>query len=401
MIAVPLAVGVGVFALLLAGRSGPEQTPVVERRPAVRVIEVPATTVVPYARGYGVVNPSKVWEAVAEVSGQVVEMHPKLKRGRIFLADTVLARIDPIDYDIAVAQIEADIQSTQAELAELEVKESNTRASLAIEEDALQLGQRELERNRRLVDTGTISRSAFEEQERNVLALRQSVQSQQNALSLFPVERRLLAARLVRNEAERRRARLDLERTTIRLPFDGRIAELNVERTEYIRQGEVLAVVDGIDVAEVEAQIPIARMQGLLQPPAQTPIELGPGVVEKVLGLTATVWLKDLQIQWPGRVTRVSDTIDLQTRTVGVIVEVDDPYRQARPGVRPPLVKGMFVEVSLWGKPQEDVLVVPRAAVHGGRVYVVGEDSRLELRDCGRGPGSGRFRGRKGGAPGG
>ena len=67
MIAVPLAVGVGIFVLLLAGRSGPEQTPVVERRPAVRVIEVPATTVVPYARGYGVVNPSKVWEAVAEV----------------------------------------------------------------------------------------------------------------------------------------------------------------------------------------------------------------------------------------------------------------------------------------------------------------------------------------------
>lgn len=367
--------------LLAKGRSSPEQTPVVERTQVVRVIEVPAATVAPQALGYGVVKPAKVWEAVAEVSGQVIEMHPQLKRGSIFLKDTVLARIDPIDYEIAVAQIEADIQSAQAELAELAVKEANTRASLAIEEDALELGERELERNRQLVDKGTISRSAFEEQQRNVLAQRQSVQSQKNAISLFPVERKLLEARLVRNEAQLQRARLDLKRTTISLPFDGRIAELNVERTEYIRQGEVLAVVDGIDVAEIEAQIPIIRMQGLVQPQERLPMELGPGIVEKVLGLSASVWLKDLQIQWRGRVTRVSDTIDLQTRTVGVIVEVDDPYRQAQPGIRPPLVKGMFLEVKLRGKPRDDVLVVPRAALHGRQVYVVGNDNRLELRD--------------------
>lgn len=38
---------------------------------------------VPRALGYGYVQPGKVWEAVAEVSGKIAYRHPELERGRL------------------------------------------------------------------------------------------------------------------------------------------------------------------------------------------------------------------------------------------------------------------------------------------------------------------------------
>ena len=69
--------------------------------------------------------------------------------------------------------------------------------------------------------------------------------------------------------------------------------------------------------------------------------------LREALGLSATVRLPEFSLGWEARFARMSDTIDPQTRTVGVIVEVDDPYEGVRPGVRPPLVKEMFVEVEI------------------------------------------------------
>jgi multidrug efflux pump subunit AcrA (membrane-fusion protein) len=79
-------------------------------------------------------------------------------------------------------------------------------------------------------------------------------------------------------------------------------------------------------------------------------------------------------------VARFSDTIDPETRTVGVIVEVDRPYEDIQPGVRPPLVKGMFVYVELRGRARPQQLVVPRSALHGDELYVVDGEDRLHKR---------------------
>jgi hypothetical protein len=61
-------------------------------------------------------------------------------------------------------------------------------------------------------------------------------------------------------------------------------------------------------------------------------------------------------------------------------VEVDDPYRGVRPGIRPPLLKGLFVEVAFRGRSLPDQLVIPRSALHGDQVYLVDDDDRLEKR---------------------
>ena len=121
--------------------------------------------------------------------------------------------------------------------------------------------------------------------------------------------------------------------------------------------------------------------------------------LKPALGLRSVVRLKEgaLQADWQARFARISDTLDPKTRTIGVIVEVDDPYAKVQPGIRPPLFKGLFVQVDLYGRARPDSLVIPRLALTDGldedcitrdsgcggkaRIYIVDKENRLEIRE--------------------
>jgi hypothetical protein len=63
---------------------------------------------------------------------------------------------------------------------------------------------------------------------------------------------------------------------------------------------------------------------------------------------------------------------------MGVVVAVDKPFEKVKPGVRPPLSKGMFVQVLLRGREQPGRLVVPRAAIRDAQIYRVDAEQRLQ-----------------------
>ena len=385
LIVPPVVLGILLVILVVRGREEPQRVAPEERARAVRVVAVPAVDVVPRALGYGSVEPATVWEAVAEVGGKIVEIHPRLKSGEILPKGTVLLRIDPADYRLAVAQIEADVRGAVAAIEELAVKESNYGASLDIEVRALKLNETDLARKRTLLARGTLAQARVDEEERVLLGRQQSVQAMRNALNLVPAEREILRAKVALYEARLADARLDLERTTIVLPFDARIGAVNVEHSQFAGAGQVLAVGDGIDVSEVAAQFPIDRLRHLV---GADPDSGGLTLADmrrlpELFGLEAIVRLRsgDFVAEWQGRFARISETVDPQTRTMGLIIAVDDPYRQAQRGVRPPLFKNLFVEVELRGRPLPERVVVPRTALAGTRVYVVDRDNRLESRE--------------------
>ena len=62
------------------------------------------------------------------------------------------------------------------------------------------------------------------------------------------------------------------------------------------------------------------------------------------------------------------------------MVAVDDPYKHAVPGERPPLAPGMFCEVELRAKPRSNQVVVPRTVIRNRHVYVLNKENRLESR---------------------
>jgi hypothetical protein len=69
----------------------------------------------------------------------------------------------------------------------------------------------------------------------------------------------------------------------------------------------------------------------------------------------------DSVAQWDAEFVRFSDHADSTTRTVGVVVAVDEPLRKAAPGQRPRVV-------------------IPWLAIRNGHVYVSNKEQRLEVR---------------------
>jgi multidrug efflux pump subunit AcrA (membrane-fusion protein) len=171
----------------------------------------------------------------------------------------------------------------------------------------------------------------------------------------------------------------------IRVPFACRIAEKRIEKQEYARPGDLVAVAHGVDRAEVVAQVSLDRLRHVL-PASAGPVQeeiagLSSEQIFERFGLEAVVRLEagETAIEWPARFERFGASLDPTTRTLSVTVSVDEPYRKAIPGSRPALVHGMYCEVELKGLPRK-ALPVPRSAVHGDLIYVVDGDDRLELR---------------------
>jgi multidrug efflux pump subunit AcrA (membrane-fusion protein) len=381
---VPVLIGAGAFVLLSKNREAPQQHPPSEQAVAARVISIPSVPLVPRITADGSVAPANVWQAQAQVSGTLNWVSPNLSTGKLLRANEPLIRIDDRDYQLALAQADAALAATQAQLDELTTREQNTRASLAIEEEALALGERELTRQRDLLNKGTLSRSAFDTQTRSVLQQRQSVQAQRNALSLFPAERRLREAELARLQAQREQAARDIARCEIRAPFDARVASAALVAGEYVQKGAALAELDDIAVAEIEVRLPLRQMQALAH--MDRPLQLAEAGSLPAQLFSASVRLPNSgsngsASEWPARVDRLAGGLDARTRTVGVIVAVDKPYANAQPGARPPLVKGMFVEVELRGLPREPLPLVPRDALHAGKLYLLDGEDRLRARE--------------------
>ena len=136
---------------------------------------------------------------------------------------------------------------------------------------------------------------------------------------------------------------------------------------------------------EITAQLPMDSMRKLVSHLEGTPasneqiIHAG-GRINDSLNLRTIVRLNSMPLAvWQARVLRISDSIDATRQTLGLVVGVDDPYEKIIPGKRPPLIKGMYTAVDIFA-PTRPAMVVPRKAVHQGRVYMANSENRLEIR---------------------
>lgn len=386
LIAIPVvAVGVLVFIVMAKTKRQPVRKPVEERVSMVRVIEARSTPVVPRAIGYGYIQPAQVWEAVAEVSGKVVELAPQFKRGTVLAKGEVLVRIDPAESGFVREQSEAEVERIQAEIRRLNQSERDTRRQLEVERGQLELVAKELERNRKLVEQGVISQSELDVQERGYLAQRNAVQNYESTLNSIPAQRAALRAQLASARSKTADARLDEERTVIRTPFDCRISSANVELGQAVTTNEVVATLDSLGSHEALVQVPFHAFRNLL--PQGEYISGGAEVsleeLRQFVGIDAIIRMRTAgeTLEWIGHLARISDQVDAETRTIGLFVSVDNVIVDDDMSERLPIIKNMYAEVEFLGRRKGPFVVVPRTAVEAGVVNVVGPDSRLERRE--------------------
>ncbi|MBU2548768.1 MAG: efflux RND transporter periplasmic adaptor subunit [Proteobacteria bacterium] len=368
----PVLIGLAALFLTPLIKSPPQKAESVERAVKVRAIKAPEIAVVSRVVGYGACIPGRTWEAVAEVSGQVVWLSERLKGGHIVAQGTELLRIDDSYYMLALTQ-------ARTQLDAMDVKDRTVKALLAVEERNQALLTQDAERKRKLNAQGVLSASEFEETKRLVLRGEATLQNLKNSLALNAAERRVL---MIQQAA----AELDLRRTVLTAPFDVRLTEVKITQAQYANKGQLLFSADGIRSVEVEARFPIGKGRHLIagETVAEASENFGPEAEHApwATKLEAVVRLQTAThtVEWEAKVDRVAGLIDPQTQTMGVVVVVDDPYGKARPGQRPPLVRNTFVEVELRKKPQGKSVVIPASALHEGRVYIADRNNRLEIR---------------------
>jgi membrane fusion protein, multidrug efflux system len=384
----PILLGAGVLALQMRTAGAPEPAEHVERAVAVPIATVERRTVIPRAVGFGVVQPSRTLTATAETAGRVVERHPDLERGRLLAAGTIIARLDEADLAIAQARVEAELAQLAAEVARIQVRRENLLRSKDIEQRAVDLAAVDLERQQSLLRRGSSSRTAVDQAETAYLTRLDRMQTIESTLAEIDPELAVRAAERRVLQAQLEQVVLDLERTEVRLPFAARVADVAVEAGQFVAKGQTLAAFDAIDHVEIDAQFALAQLRPLIAVGTET-IAADPVLWRELptrLGLTATVRLRERGVDatWPARFDRPSDRVDPQTRMLGLIVIVDDPYGLAIPGVRPPLTKNMHVEVLVEGAAQPNRLVVPLAALREEpdvtSVFVVDDEDRLRRR---------------------
>lgn len=191
-----------------------------------------------------------------------------------------------------------------------------------------------------------------------------------------PTDLALRLPQLAQARAEYRAAQLNLERTTIRAPFKGRVRERIAGLGQFVTPGAQLGRIFSTDVAEIRLPLTDNDLAKLGLPIAFSEDKDHPG---PPVALTASIAGK--QHSWSGRIARTDGAIDPATRQVFAIAVVDDPYGAGAADDGTPLAMGLFVDATIQGKPYESAIVLPRSALYGtDTVYVIAEDNTIDKR---------------------
>ncbi len=338
--------------------------------------------VAPEVRGFGRVEPKHIWQATAEVSGRLVYRHPQLESGRILPKDTLLLEIDPLEYQLKLAQAEANLNATQTKLNRIGKEANNLNDSLKTEQQKLALVQQEYQRKLSLKDKNLISQSDLESQQQALLTQRKLVQDLQSAYELLPDDTKVTLAQLSVDQAKLEDAQRQLDKTRLLLPFDARIAEVNVEQDQVVTLGSQMLVAYQLGEVEIKAEMSLKDMGTIRRSIEASPLLPRLGNIEE-LQLQARVEFQnaDVRYEWPATVTRVAETVNPDQATVGVYLEVEQsfPELQLMERGKPPLTRGMFVAAYIQGyaSPQ---FVIPEKALRGRQIYLMDESDQLVIK---------------------
>ncbi|WP_029897950.1 efflux RND transporter periplasmic adaptor subunit [Desulfohalovibrio reitneri] len=292
----------------------------------------------PVVEAMGTVRPARDVILRPRVEGQIVERTGAFTPGGFVERDEALLRIDPDDYRNALRQRRSELRRAESALR-------------------LEMGQQ------------TVARKEFQ-------LLRENLSGEEKALVLREPQLRSARAEVESARAAVEQARLELDRTTIRAPFDAQVLTREADLGSQVEAGDALGRLVGLDTYWVEATVPLAKLRWI-----EFPDETGGGGAE--------VLVRD-RLAWPegvtrkGRIHKLVGELEDRTRLARVLLAVDDPLARLEENAgRPPLMIGAFVEASIQARRIEDVVRLDRDYLRPGDTVWVLRDGRLDIRRAG------------------
>ena len=335
----------------------PQTPPVVVERVNPMRLAIPV-----YSRGE--VSPGVEIPLVMEVAGSVQYLSPNLVSGGFFKQGEVLLALDKERYDLELTKAKTQLTIARQRYEQI-------RLEVADEEDIEGLASPKKYRQRRV---------------------------------------RQARARMNAAKADMKLVSMQMDKTQLIAPFDGRVRESVIGVGQIVSPGFAVARVYSVDAVEI--RLPLTDRQLALldlpmgyvdavedaeqpqdypQDPQQEQLQADPvdehseptPVPERdampMVDLKTRFGNQDYY--WKGRIVRSEGGLDVRNRLLYLVARVDNPYRRdpSQPG-RPPLSAGQFVEAAIHGKAFDNVVVLPRKILRNGNEVWVVQDGQLSKR---------------------
>lgn len=272
---------------------------------------------------------AETMEVRTEQSGRIIQRHVKL--GQEVKAGDLLFEIDPRDIEIEIAQIETQYKATKARL-ELG---SPLRFDVSTQEE-------NLKNSTRLFESGRLAKVELDRAQR-------ALQQLKDRLATEEIDNRERVENLENQLRLRRRAR---DKMNILAPADGTITEPLAQPGALVGGGSMLArVISRTRI--VQAQISEENFAGVR-----------PGLPVKVS------FLGHGGKNYSGKVESLLPTADERTKRYTALLSLDMPVEE--------LIPDLTGEAGIMAGKRENTLLVPRASLAGGRLWLV-RDGRVEI----------------------
>ncbi len=322
---------------LVQSKTPPQKTPRSNPGMLVETLTVATTDQPVKVHATGTVQSRLNVPVVPQVSGRVMRVAPGFETGGFFQQGDLLFEIDPADYQLAAERGRAEVVRAEYELAQVQSQARVAR----LEWDRLDLG----------------------------------ASGKPNPLVLYEPQLKNAQAALGAAKADLAQRRLDIERTRVRTPFNGRVRSKNVDVGQYVTAGQIVAEIAGTDTAEIVVPVPLRDLPWLTVPKS-----------DQITGSKARVEI-DLggrQLTWQGRIDRSLGEVDPRSRMMRLVVSVDDPYGLSGSSVEAKplgLAEGLFVRVILEGRPLKEIFALPPTALrNNSTVWVMNDQKKLNIR---------------------
>lgn len=326
-----LAIGIYAFKMMGQLKKAPQRQQPMHQGLLVDIAELQATDHQTTIFATGTVQAEQEIELVPQVSGKVVWVSPNLVAGGFFRKGDLLLRVEANDYQLAVEKANAEIAQAQLSLAT-----EKERARIALTE---------------------WNRVDMPDKESPGPLVTREIQLQQE-------EARLAAAR-----ANVKQAELNLQRTELRAPFNGRIRTEQVGIGQFLNGGASIATLAGTDRAEIHIPVATTELTWL-------------NGIKNGTAVPANIYLPgQSQQQWQGELVRTSGEVDSTNRLTTLIVALDDPYRLKGSNSSAILQNGQFVNVELQGRVLHNVFKISRKALRSNNtIWLVDNNNRLTIK---------------------
>ena len=302
----------------------------------VQVIPVQKDSCTTTVKGNGLVIPAQQVTLHPQVIGQIVEVSPNVVHGGFVQAGQKLMTIDHRDYEIQVRQRQSEVAKA---VKDLKVEQGNQ--AVAKQEYEI-LGEVITDEDRELVL-----------REPQLLSAQAAQESAQAALE---------------------KAKLDLARCDIVVPFNAVIQQKHTDLGASVSINSQLVTLIGTDEAWIEAKVFSDQLKWLDIPKGNG--DLGANVTIRNTG----VWGEDRFRT--GRVLCLLGELETQGRLARLLVTVDDPFCLKPQNLNlPQLLMGSYISAEVEGRTLSDVFPIKRSHLRDNdTVWIMDDGGQLEIR---------------------